>query len=252
MELIAEEAIILYARLIIHFTNITPPVVSRRNPTPLLPMSSYPPPPPTLPLELLLQISHYLETDIRTFSALSRICRTLHSLLSPFVDAYFQRYPQLIFASACKRGLGFTVRRCIAPGMHVYPETTYHCNQLLIWAAAGGDAEMMHALLSQKWMFNMNCNDMYGQTPLMQAVNHGRTEVVRALLENGARVQKWDIEKCMGENRKEIVELLSEHYVPVVENIEKKRKMYEISYQVWKVCRTEETGFDNHYPRWGK
>lgn len=111
---------------------------------------------------------------------------------------------------------------------------------------------MMHALLSQKWMFNMNCNDMYGQTPLMQAVKHGRTEVVRALLENGARVQKWDIEKCMGENKKEIVELLSAHYVPVVENIERKRKMYEMSYQVWKGCRTEERGFDNHYPRWGK
>lgn len=45
------------------------------------------------------------------------------------------------------------------------------------------------------------------------------------------------------ESKLEIVELMSAYYVPVVE---KKRKRDD------KVCRGEESGFDNHYPRWGK
>lgn len=58
------------------------------------------PPSCKLPLELLLQISDYLETDIATFSALSQTCRTLHTFLSPFLDAYLLHHAQIALTDA--------------------------------------------------------------------------------------------------------------------------------------------------------
>lgn len=55
--------------------------------------------------------------------------------------------------------------------------------------------EVIEALLENKPAPDVNCN-RYGWTLLMYAAKYERTEVMRVLLEKGAKVEKSDMQTC--------------------------------------------------------
>ncbi|KAI5839399.1 hypothetical protein DFP73DRAFT_530108 [Morchella snyderi] len=103
-----------------------------------------------LPLVPLLQIYDYLAVDIVTLSALSQVCHAPHSHLCPFINSYFHGYYPITFPSACKRGLFFTVRRCIALSRDAYREPFDHRRLLLFTFAAYGHALVLLRIFQDK------------------------------------------------------------------------------------------------------
>lgn len=80
--------------------------------------------------------------------------------------------------------VSFFLRKCANAGDVVFDERTKFINRALISSSFHGECDMIAVLLEQEG--DPNFVDEVGNTPLTQAVMHGRLFVVRLLLEKGA------------------------------------------------------------------
>lgn len=80
------------------------------------------------------------------------------------------------------------------------------CNSLLLWAARHGRARLVKFLLDQG--MDINKAELHRMTPLSNACKNGHLEVVKTLLDNGAKMDSKSIQCACANGHLEVVRIL--------------------------------------------